>query len=607
MTDLTSEIKRHSGEEPISMGNNQVEEWLAAFEAALNTGRVEAAVSMFSAEECYWRDLVAFTWTIATMDGRPAIAKMLHEQLDQVGSISIVRDGESKTEGDRLESAFDFETATARGKGYIRLRAGKCWTLLTSMTELKGFEEPSGPRRPAGAEHTASKERLTWLEQRQREERTLGTEVQPYCLVVGGGQGGLALGARLKMLGIPTLIVDALPRPGDAWRQRYKSLNLHDPVWSNHLPYIPFPSHWPIYMSKDKIADWLEMYAKVMELNIWCSTTVRSAHFDDKNKEWIVNVEREGSIEILRPKQLVIATGLSGKPKTPVLPGAELFAGVQYHSSEHRDGATLAGKRVVVLGSNNSAHDICVDLWAANADVTMVQRSSTSVLRIPQNPQSPDLSTERRDLISASMPFRARESIDREDCDKDQRENATFYAQLRSAGFLLDFGEDNTGVNGKYFRRASGYYLDVGASDLIINGQIKVRSGTTIQEIKERSVVLSNGLELDADAIIYATGFEPMESWIGTLISKDCERRVGHCWGLGSDTALDPGPWEGELKNMWKPTAQEGLWFHGGSLSQSRIYSLHLALQIKARLENLPISVHRPATIRRSPRAQSTR
>lgn len=603
MTDLTSEAKRHYGGGPLSTGTNQIEEWLAAFEAALNTGRVEAAVSMFSAEESYWRDLIAFTWTIATMDGRAAIGKMLHEQLGHLGGISIVREGEAKVEGDRVESWFDFETATARGKGYVRLSEGKCWTLLTSMTELKGFEVPSGPRRPLGIEHKASRERLTWLEEREREERTLGTEIQPYCLVVGGGQGGMALGARLRMLGVPTLIVDALPRPGDAWRRRYKSLYLHDPVWSNHLPYIPFPDHWPVFMSKEKIGDWLEMYAKVMELNIWCSTNCRSARFDDKNKEWIVNVEREGRTVVLRPKQLVIATGLSGKPRTPAIPGAESFAGVQYHSSEHRDSAGLAGKRVVVLGSNNSAHDICVDLWSVKADVTMIQRSSTTVVKADATaPDDPN--TERRDLLSASMPYRLRELYQRQECEKVQRDNATFYAQLRAAGFLLDFGEDNTGQVAKYYRRASGYYLDVGASDLIINGQIKVRSATTIQEIRQKSVVLGDGSELDADAIIYATGFEPMESWVGALISKDCEQRVGRCWGLGSDTAMDPGPWEGELRNMWKPTAQEGLWFQGGALFQARFHSLHLALQIKARFENLPISVHEPAPFERPPRRQ---
>ena len=78
-------------------------------------------------------------------------------------------------------------------------------------------------------------------------------------LIVGGGQGGIGLGARLKRLGVPTLIVDALPRPGDAWRKRYKSLCLHDPVWYDHLPYLPFPDHWPVFTPKDKIGDWLEI------------------------------------------------------------------------------------------------------------------------------------------------------------------------------------------------------------------------------------------------------------------------------------------------------------------------------------------------------------
>ncbi|MER8748027.1 NAD(P)/FAD-dependent oxidoreductase [Mesorhizobium sp. M1050] len=581
---------------------NQIEEWLVAFEAAVNAGRVEAVVSMFSAGECFWRDLVAFTWTIATMDGPGAIASMLHEQLGQLGRICILHDSEQVV-GNRVEGWFNFETATARGKGHIRLRDGKCWTLLTSITELKGFEERAGQRRPLGVEHKVSRERLTWLEEREREEQTLGAEIQPYCLVIGAGQGGLALGARLKMLNVPTLIVDALPRPGDAWRRRYKSLYLHDPVWSNHLPYIPFPDHWPVFMSKDKIADWLEMYAKAMELNIWCSANVRSAHFDDRNNEWVVNVERESGTVVLRPKQLVIATGLSGKPKIPALPGAESFGGVQYHSSEHRESESLAGKRVIVLGSNNSAHDICADLWTVDADVTMIQRSSTTVVKADATPPD-DASTERRDLLSASMPYRVRERYQRQDCDEIQRGNATFYAQLRAAGFLLDFGEDGTGQVAKYYRRASGYYLDVGASDLIISGQIKVRSATTIEEIRQKSVVLSDGSELDADAIIYATGFEPMESWIGALISKDCEQRVGRCWGLGSDTAMDPGPWEGELRNMWKPTAQEGLWFQGGALFQARFHSLHLALQIKARFEKLPVSVHQPRPINRSPGTQ---
>lgn len=583
---------------------DEVSAWLAAFERALKARDVEAVTELFAADECYWRDLVAFTWNIATMDGRAQIASMLWSQLDAVGEVAISPEGDAKTVEDRIEGWFDFGTGAGRGKGYVRLRGGKCWTLMTSLTELKGFEEPSGRRRVVGIEHKASRDRRTWLEERQREESTLGIDVQPYCVIVGGGQGGLALGARLKRLGVPTLIVDALEKPGDSWRRRYKSLYLHDAVWADHLPYMPFPDHWPVYMSKDKMADWLEMYARIMELNIWSSTVCRSARYDAGRKEWTVSVERDGETRVLRPKQLVLATGLSGKPLTPSFPGAESFEGVQYHSSEHRDAAALAGKRVVVVGANNSAHDICVDLWVAGADVTMIQRSPTTVIKASALRRNGDLgpwseratesgiTTERADLMVGSMPFRPREKIDRANCEKYQREDAAFYDRLRASGFMFDFGEDNTGIAGKYSRRASGYYIDVGGSDLIADGEIKVKSKVGVAAIKPRAVVLSDGSELPADAIVYATGFGPMESWAEMLISKECADKVGQCWGLGSNTALDPGPWEGELRNMWKPTAQEALWFHGGNLAQSRFHSLHLALQLKARMEGLKTPVY---------------
>ncbi len=111
--------------------------------------------------------------------------------------------------------------------------------------------------------------------------------------------------------------------------------------------------------------------------------------------------------------------------------------------------------------------------------------------------------------------------------------------------------------------RASGYYIDVGGSDLIIDGEVKVRCGVGVKEIKPHSIVLTDGSELPADAIIYATGYEPMESWVARLISQEVADKIGRCWGLGSDTPMDPGPWEGELRNMWKPTAQPNLWFPG--------------------------------------------
>lgn len=580
----------------------QVQRWLSDFGAALEGREVEKAVAMF-ATECFWRDLVTFTWNISTLEGREAVAAMLTATLSGVRPTAWKIEGDAGQADGVTEAWITFETATARGRGHLRLKDDLCWTLLTTMTELKGYEEPRGPNRPKGVDHGVARGRKTWLDQRAQEEAELGHTTQPYCVIVGGGQGGLALGARLKRLGVPTLIVDRNERPGDSWRKRYKSLCLHDPVWYDHLPYMPFPDHWPVFSPKDKIGDWLEMYAKVMELNVWSSSEAKRASFDQTTKEWQVVVDRAGEEIVLRPKQLVLATGMSGIPNLPTFPGQETFRGTQCHSSRYRSGEGWSGKQAVVIGSNNSAHDICADLWESGAEVTMVQRTSTHVARsdtlmelglgdlYSERAVANGITTDSADLIFASIPYKIMHTFQIPVYQKMAEQDAEFYKRLRRVGFMLDFGEDESGLFMKYLRRGSGYYIDVGASELIANAQIKLKSGVSVKEIREHSVVLSDGSELPADLIIYATGYGSMNGWAARIISQEVGDKVGKCWGLGSGTAKDPGPWEGELRNMWKPTQQEALWFHGGNLHQSRHYSQFLALQLKARKEGLPTPV----------------
>jgi putative flavoprotein involved in K+ transport len=572
----------------------EIEGWLRRLDVAL-TRRNIAEVQELFADECYWRDLIAFTWNIVTCEGRAAIGDMLQARLADVRPHAF--------EVDAREGWFRFETSIGRGTGHVRLKDGKCWTLFTALMELKGFEEKGGSTREAGIEHGAIRERKTWTDRRREEATSLGYSEQPYVLVVGGGQGGIGLGARLKRLGVPTLIVESNPRPGDSWRRRYKSLCLHDPVWYDHLPYLPFPDHWPIYTPKDKMGDWLESYTRIMELDYWTSAPCKRASWNEAARDWTVVVEREGKQVTLRPKHLVLATGMSGFPETPRFSGAEKFNGVQRHSSQHPGGEGFGGKRCVVIGSNNSAHDIAADLWEHGADVTMVQRSSTAVVRsetlarlgralYSEAAVKAGITTDIADLTQASMPFALQAAGGKAMVEQMKRDDGPFYERLRAAGFLLTFGEDDTGLGTMYARRGSGYYIDVGASDLISDGHIKLRSGVQVARLTEHSVVLSDGSELPADLVVYATGYGSMNNWAAALISQEVADKVGPCWGLGSNTIKDPGPWEGELRNMWKPTAQDGLWFHGGNLAQSRHYSRYLALQLKARLEGIATPVY---------------
>ena len=509
-------------------------------------------------------------------------------------------ESETTTSDGTTEAWITFETGVARGIGHVRLEGDHCVTLLTTVTELKGHEERRGATREKGVEHGAFKHRRNWLERKAEEEAALGTTTQPWCVVIGGGQGGIALGARLKRLGVPAIILEKNQRPGDSWRNRYKSLVLHDPVWYDHLPYLPFPDHWPVFTPKDQLGDWLEMYVKVMGLTYWGSSECTNARFDETAGEWTLRVGRDGKETTLACKQLVFATGAYGPPNDITLPGAERFLGERYHSSRHVSGERFAGRHAIVIGSNSSTHDISVDLWESGADVTMIQRSPTTVVRsetlmalgfgalYSEAAVKSGITTDKADLIFASTPFRHLADAQRPLYEKIAVVDVEFYERLGKAGFLRDFGADGSGLLMKAFRTGSGYYIDVGGSELIASGEIKVKSGVEVGEVRERSVVLTDGTELRADLIVTATGYQTMDVIVARLISREVADKVGHCWGYGSGTPGDPGPWEGEMRNLWKPTAQPALWFHGGNLHLSRHYSLYLALQLKARYEGLP-------------------
>ena len=599
---MTQTIDTPAGTTP----QDRADSWLSGFEDALRSRDVDRAAGMFAATS-FWRDLIAFSWNITTVEDPDGVSELLTATLEHTDPTSFAT-SEPADEADGVTTAwFTFETAVGRGRGLVRLVGEdgepKAWTFLTTLHELKGHEEPRGDRRPKGAMHGADKERTTWLEHRQAEAESLGSTAQPFVLVVGGGQGGIALGARLRQLGVPSLVIDKHARPGDQWRNRYKSLCLHDPVWYDHLPYLKFPDNWPVFAPKDKIGDWLESYTKVMEVPYWSSTVALGASYHEPTQEWVVEVERDGKPLTLRPKHLVLATGMSGKPNIPELPGQDVFLGDQHHSSAHPGPDAYAGKRCVVIGSNNSAFDICGALWENHADVTMVQRSSTHIVKsdtlmdiglgdlYSERAVAAGVTTEKADLIFASLPYRVMHTFQIPLYEQMAERDKDFYQRLEAAGFDHDWGDDGSGLFMKYLRRGSGYYIDVGAADLVADGEVKLAHGQ-VDHLTEEAVVLADGTELPADLVVYATGYGSMNGWAADLISQEVADRVGKVWGLGSDTAKDPGPWEGEQRNMWKPTQQEAMWFHGGNLHQSRHYSLYLALQLKARFEGIETPVH---------------
>jgi putative flavoprotein involved in K+ transport len=578
--------------------------WLSEFDSALSRGDIAAATDLFLPDG-FWRDVVAFTWNIHTAEGRDAIRGLLEVCLAHAAPSGWAASGPARLADGVVEATLTFETSVARGNAVVRLKDGRCWTLLTAMTELKGHEEAIGLRRPRGMPEAYSPGRPSWRMNRDREAAELGVNHQPYCLVVGAGHAGLALGARLKRLGVPTLLVDKQDRPSDTWRHRYEALTLHSPVRFDEMPYMAYPESWPVFRSKDQMADWLDAYARLMELDIWTGAECRHAVYDGQCQEWRVEIQRGGQVQTVRPRHLVFASGLTGTPSLPRYPGMETFRGEQHHAAAHRGGPAYKGRRCVVVGASTSAHDISAALWEAGAHVTMVQRAPTIVARLARmidviaasysdEAVAQGITTDKADLLFASLPLKLLTRRWVAATAAIRQQDAEFYDRLEQAGFLLTDGEDGSGLLPQLLRRASGTYIDVGASALIADGRIGLRAGVEIREVREHGVVLSDGSELPADVIVYATGFVPMADAAARILSEGVMQAVGPIYGPGSGVRGDPGPWEGEQRGLWKPTGQNALWFHGGNLNASRFYSRALALQIKARHAGLPTPVHAP-------------
>lgn len=398
--------------------------------------------------------------------------------------------------------------------------------------------------------------------------------------------------ARLKMIGVDALIVEQNDHVGDSWRKRYHQLVLHDPVWYDHMPYLPFPPQWPIFTPKDKLAQFFEAYVNLLELNVWTKTQIEEASWDDAKGIWTVKLNRQkedGTTEtrILHPRHIIQATGHSGKKYVPEIKGMDTFQGDRICHSSDFPGATenTTGKKAIIVGSCNSAHDIAQDFVEKGYDVTMVQRSSTfvtfsaSITDIVLSAYSENgPPVEDVDMLIHSQPLQVLKAHQISTAKKQAENDRHILEGLLRAGFNVDSGPDGAGLFFKYFQRGGGYYIDVGASQLIIDGKIKIKSGQEVAQVLPHGLRFTDGSELEADEIILATGYENMREKTRQILGDAVADSINDVWGIGDG---------GELRTIWQQSGHAGFWIHGGNLALCRYYSRPLALQIKGIEEGL--------------------
>ena len=562
--------------------------WLEDFADALRSGNATAAASLFAADG-HWRDVLAFTWRLQTESGAAAIEAALAATLARTRPtnfhIPAARSSPRRVRRagtDCIEAVFEFETAFGRANGVVRLAeeadgTWRAWTLLTTLEELQGYPDGRPPAVSEAERYSRDFGGENWLDQRRK--AIAYADHDPAVLVVGGGQAGLSVAARLGALGVDALVVDRHQRIGDNWRLRYHALTLHNEVHVNHMPLMPFPPTWPVFIPKDKLANWFEAYVESLELNYWTGTELAGGSYDAKQGRWTVTLRRtDGSERTVKPRHIVIATGVSGIPVWPSIPGLDTFGGTVMHSGSYTSGADWKGRKALVIGTGNSGHDVAQDLCASGVDVTLVQRNPTYVVSIREAQKvysvyGEGLPFEDCDLLAASMPYpvllRAYQLSTAEMRETDR----ALLKGLESRGFRLSYGEDDTGFQMMYLRRGGGYYFNVGCSDMIVDGRVGLLQYDAIDRFVPQGVALGDGRTMPADLVVVATGYESQQEVVRATLGDAVADRIGPVWGF------DDG---GELRNMWTRTAQDGLWFTAGSLAQCRIYSRYLALQIKA-------------------------
>ncbi|KAG1901997.1 uncharacterized protein F5891DRAFT_1163681 [Suillus fuscotomentosus] len=561
--------------DPSNVSSSEVAiEWLNAFSAAITQSDTAAVVDLFL-EDGFWKDVIALTWDFRTFEGRKDIKKLLDARLVSTGlnELRLLQEPLNEPVLQKvyhdlvwLRFCFGFTTKHGKGTAVVYLvplpdSKWKAYTLLTCLNSLSDFPQKLGPLRNWETDHGS------WEEKRRQETEFSNND--PTVIVIGAGHSGLETAAALKYIGVPTLVIDKKPRVGDSWRDRYKALCLHTTIWHSQTPYLNFPPTWPVYTPAAKLADWLEAYASFLELDVWTASTITKTSWNDSTKTWSVEVDRGGrGTRVLTVKHLVFATGSGGRPKVPDIPGKASFKGI----CRNRRSA------VAIL----VAHDIAQDFCSHGVDITMYQRSSTlvisqeSVAAMLGVVYNEDVPTELADTYNTSLPWAVVRRLHQrmvpivaETTDK------AILDGLAKVGFKTNLGIHGAGLISLYLERGGGYYVDTGASKSIIDGNIKIKNGSAIESFTETGLRFADGAELQADIIVFATGYvtgDPRD-FMREVCGDEVASKITRVWGLDE---------EGQSAGVWRYCGHDGLWFANGDFALLRFHSLHLAMQIKA-------------------------
>ncbi|KAH9885738.1 hypothetical protein F4778DRAFT_774272 [Xylariomycetidae sp. FL2044] len=529
-----------TGDAPVHVAQSVLE----ALNLALESKDVEKLAGLFYEEQAYWNDMMFIDCAISFQTKSPA-----------------------------LQCAGKLVLLPSRASGAL---SWKIWVLSTWVEQMVGHPE---------------NEKLLSLPGRDLSAiDTIETEV----FIVGAGSSGLTTAARLKALGVESIIAERNAHVGENWGCRYDCLSFHVPASNCEMPYTRFRSELqtPHKLTKYDVAEHLEQCVKQFHLNVILSATIQSTTYDLAKKRWTVKLGiANGSRTItVLSKHFVQATGFgSGKPYLPSIRDEKLYKGMSIHSvkfSNAKDLVKKGVKSVAVIGSANTAFDILQDCYDAGLQTTMVARSPTYVfphdyVMDPHGMGAYDrMPLEAADKMLNTMPQALSDQVSRRLFAHLASQEPNRYKALAETGFpVLDSLDPSVDVQHHLVERYGGHYVDMGSTKLISEGKVAVHGRVEPESFTEYGLRLSDGTRLNVDAVVWCTGFADKDARAtarSMLGEDDHEPRTGDVPGpediakrLDATFGVDK---EGEVRGLAKRQLRmENYWWSRPMVQQIKL------------------------------------
>ncbi|MEL6720384.1 MAG: NAD(P)/FAD-dependent oxidoreductase [Bacteroidota bacterium] len=305
-------------------------------------------------------------------------------------------------------------------------------------------------------------------------------------IIIGAGPAGLAVAGRLRKMNLPFEVLEQTQKIAWSWHNHYDRLHLHTVKQLSHLPHLPFPEEYPLYVPREDLASYYENYADHFGIK---------PHFGEE----VVSIKRSGEQtwhvatqtgKQFEADQVVVATGVNRIPLSPTWEGLNTYQGSITHSRSYKNTEPYQGKKVLVIGMGNTGAELALDLAENDVEVAISVRSPITIVPRDVNGRPVQLTAKKL----AKIPFGIGDWLG---------------TQIRRLviGDLSKYGLPMSKVHPAQQLRETGKtpVIDLGTVAYIKKEKIKIIPD--ISQFYETGVITKDGNKHDFDAVILATGY----------------------------------------------------------------------------------------------------